>query len=206
MIFIFSAPADEGGPQDWAKDMLLPRNCHLQSLTAVNKGAADVYIQLFNSPRKVNVPITDSDVGDTSWTVPTGHGFQNGDNVTLTGPTGGPLAGYFRNITATTFSYHATRADALSGDDPIAPPNDGETGFLDLTSNLGLIPEEYPVLMAASAPSNVLSLTNAKFGAGMYARAVTAVDGDTLIAAADVKFTPRYMTGPITGPLPAYLD
>lgn len=200
MIAIFSAPADEGGPQAYAKELLLNRNLFLESLTAVNKGSSTVYVQLFNSARKLAVPITDSSVGDTSWTVDANHGFVTGDAVTLTGPTGGPFTGYLRNIDSTTFSLHDTRADALSGDNPVAPPNDNEIGELDLTSNKTSAPvaEEYPLLAAANAPSNVFSLTNAKFGKGLYVRAVTAINGSTLIGAADVKFTPRYRTYPIT--------
>lgn len=203
MITIFSAPADEGGPLAYGKTFLLPRNVVLESLTWVNKGATAAYIQLFNSPRPVGWPITNSSVGGSSFEVVAGHGFVNGDAVTLTGITGGPFSGYLYNIDATHISYHATRSDALTNTDPIAPPNDTETGVLDLTSNItgAIVAEEYPVLDVASAPSNVGSLTTAKFGRGLFVRAVTAAAGSTLISGDDVKFTPRYRTHPITNPL-----
>lgn len=204
MITIFSAPADEGGPLAYGKSFLLPRNVCLESLTWVNKGATGAYIQLFNTPRPVAWAITNSSIGLTEFTVTTGSGFVNGDAVTLTGVTGGPLTGYYRKgEDDTTFSLHATRADALSGTDPIAPGANGDTGTLDLTSNITSAPvaEEYPVLAEPSAPANVGSLTNARFGRGLYVRAVTAASGSTLISADDVKFTPRYRTHPINNPL-----
>lgn len=198
MISIISSPADEGGPRAYAKDMSLNRNVLLESLTVVSKAAAAVYIQLFDTPRKYAVAITDSDVGDADYTVTTGHGFQNGDGVTLTGITGGPYAGYLFNKSATKISLHATRAAALAGTGAIAPPNDTETGTVSLTSDTTSAPvsEEYPLAAAADAPANVLSITNARFKRGLYVRAVTAQNGSTLISGDDIKFTPRYRTGP----------
>lgn len=198
MIHVFSAPADEGGPLDYAKEFLIQRNVQLESLTCVSKSASACYIQLFDTPRKMDIAISDSDVGDATYTLTTGHQFVNGDKVTLTGITGGPFTGYFRNVTATTFSLHNTRAEALAGTDAIAPPNDGETGTVELASVTASSPisEEYPLAAAADAPSNVLSLTNARFKRGLYVRAVTAQNGSTLISGDDIKFTPRYRTGP----------
>lgn len=203
MITIFSAPADEGGPLAYAKQFLLPRNVALESLTWVNKGASGAYIQLFNSPRPLAWPVTDSDIGAESFTVTAGHGFQNGDYVTLELATAGTVSGYLYNVDATTITLHANRADGLSGSGPVAPANDNETGTLDLASNVTSAPvaEEYPVLNEASAPANVGSLTNAKFSRGLYVRAVTAAGGSTLISGDDVKFTPRYRTHPINNPL-----
>lgn len=210
MITIFASPADEGGPLDWAKDFIIPRNVLLESLTWVNKSAADIYIQLFDVPRKMDVAITGSAVEPDNWfVVETGHGFQDGDEVTLALAPGGTVNGWLHNIDATHISLHTSRAEALTGTTPEVPASAAETGTLNLSSLVTTppVPEEYPVLMASSAPSNVGSYTNARFKRGLYVRAVTAVDGDTKIASNDVKFTPRYRTGDIITPASvAYLD
>lgn len=202
MITIFSSPADEGGPQAFAKELLLNRNCLLESLTCVNKATSGCYIQLFNSPRKLAVPITDTD-SVTGIITAAAHGFVTGDYVTLTG-IAGVTSGYLRVINANSFNLHSTRALALADGDPdVLPDNDDDTGSLDLASNLTSAPvaEEYPLGAETAQPTNVLSLTNAKFGRGLYVRAVTAINGSTLISAADIKFTPRYRTLPLTNPL-----
>lgn len=205
-LVILQAIADQGGPLAYAKEMLIPKPTLLACCTAVNKGASACYIQFIDSPRKLAVPITDSAVVAATYTAP-GHQFVTGDAVTLTGITGGPFAGYLHVIDADTFSFHESRADALAGSDAVAPANEGETGTLDLTSNLAAppVPEEYPLAAAASAPANVMSLLNARFHRGLYVRAVTAINGSTLISAADVKFTPRHRQGDLL-PEHAYED
>jgi len=199
-LAIFSSPADEGGPLDWAKELLLPRNVLLESLTAVNQGDACV-LQLFDSPRKLAVPITDTDSTTGLITAPD-HGFVSGDAVTLTG-IDGLTSGWINVADADTFYVHANRPAAIAGEDPSLPDNDGDTGTLDLTSNVTSppVPEEYSLAAAASAPANVLSYTNARFRRGLYARCVTELDGSTLIGSDDVKFTPRYRRGDQAGPL-----
>lgn len=196
MINIISSPADEGGPQAYAKELILNRNVLLESLTAVSKAAAMCYIQLLDTPRRMNVAITDTDILAASLTA-ANHGFVTGDKVTVTGVSPYTTA-YLRVINANTFSLHGTRAAALAGTDAIVPDADDDTGTFSLASDASSAPvhEEYPLAAAADAPSNVLSLTNARFRRGLYIRAVTAQNGSTLISGDDIKFTPRYRTGP----------
>lgn len=200
-LLVLSSPADQGGPLDFAKEMLLNLNTLLESLTVVNKGSA-CYVQIFDSPRKLAVPVTDTVALSGLITAPA-HGFQTGDRVTFTG-IAGLTSGYIQNASVDTIYVCSTRALALAGALPdLLPSGDGDTGFLDLYSNLASppVPEEYPLAAEASAPSNVLSYTNARFRRGVYARGVTAINGSTLIAAADLKFTPRYRTGDLAGPV-----
>lgn len=201
MIWIISSPADEGGPQAYAKELLLSRNCLVESLTAVSKSASDCYIQLFNSPRKLAVAITDSDMTTGVFTA-AGHGFVTGDFTYQTGTSLLQALYYLRAVDANTFTLHLSRAQALANTDIVLPDADNETGVIDLASNISSPPvaEEYPLKAAASAPSNVVSFTNARFTRGLYVRAVTAQNGSTLIGADDVKFTPRYRTHPKTVP------
>lgn len=204
---VFSAPADQGGPLAYAKEFLLNRNLFLESLTWVNKSAATVYIQLFDSPRKMAVPITNT-VNATGIITAAAHSFVTGDHVFQVGIDGMPGASLYVNVVdADTFTFHLSRALALSGASILPPDADGDTGVVDLYSNIITPPvcEEYPVLAETSAPSNVGSYTNGRFRRGLYVRAVTAINGSTLISAADIKFTPRYRFGPIAGPV-TYAD
>jgi hypothetical protein len=200
MIWIMSAPADEGGPLAYAKSLLLNRNLVLESLTAVSKSASACYVQIFDSPRKLAVAITDTDSTSGLITAPA-HGFETGDKIVLSaGITGLPNAFYFlQKVDANSFYVNITRADALNSVAGEPPDTDNLTGTFDLFSNNASAPvaEEYPLSAAASPPTNMLSYTNARFKRGLYVRAVTAQDGSTLIGADDVKFTPRYRTGPI---------
>lgn len=197
MINIFSAPSDEGGPRAYAKELLLNRNVMLESLTCVSKAAAAVYIQLFDTPRRLAVAITDTSIAAASLTS-AAHGFVTGDKVSVTDVA--PFTGdvWLSVIDADTFQLHFNRAAALAGTGAVAPVSNGDTGTFQLASDSTSAPvaEEYPLGAAADAPSNVLSLTNARFKRGLYVRAVTAQNGSTLISADDVKFTPRYRTGP----------
>lgn len=54
-------------------------------------------------------------------------------------------------------------------------------------------PREYPLLA-----NSILTVTNKRFGNGLYVRAVTAADGSTLIAGNDVQIDAAYMTGPVS--------
>lgn len=204
---VFSAPADQGGPLAYAKEFLLNRNLFLESLTWVNKSAATVYIQLFDSPRKLAVPITNT-VNATGYVTAPAHEFITGDKVIQVGIDGVPGTPTYVNVVdADTLTFHSTRAQAIAGTSIWYPDTDGDTGVVDLYSNIITPPvcEEYPVLAETSAPSNVGSYTNGRFRRGLYVRAVTAINGSTLISAADIKFTPRYRFGPIAGPV-TYAD
>lgn len=200
-------PVAEGGPNAYARQLHVAFPLVLEELTVLNKAAAIAYVQLYDTARKIAVPITGSAVEpDNHYVVETGHGFQNGDAVTLTGVTGGPLTGYLYNIDATHISTHATRAEALVGANPDVPPSAAETGVLDLTSNLALVPEEFPLAAAANAPSNFHRMTVPRqFNQGLYLRGVTA-GGGTTVSGADLKFAPRYRRLPVLAATPAYLD
>lgn len=201
-LAIFSSPADQGGPLPYAKTLLLNRNCLVESLTAVNKGASTCYVQLFNTPRKLAVAITNTN-NSTGVITAAAHEYVTGDKVTLAGITG-LTTGYMNAATADTLKLYSTRALALAGGTPdLLPTNNGESGTFSLASDAASAPvaEEYPLLAAGSAPSNVLSYSNARFTRGLYVRAVTAQNGSTLISADDIKYTPRYVTAPIGQPL-----
>ena len=197
-VFIISAPADQGGPQAYAKELILPQNCDLESLTWVNKGTDNCYIQLFDAPRSVTaIAITDTDMA-TGLITAAAHGFVTGDKVTFSGIA--TLTTHYVNAASSSTLYaYSTRALALAGGTPdVLPDADNDTGTCLLASIAASapVPEEYPCLPAASAPANLGSFTNARFRRGLYVRAVTAVNGSTLISNADIKFTPRYRTGP----------
>jgi len=199
-----SSLADQGGPLDWAKVFLIKQNCLLESLTALNKSAAAIYIQMFDSPRKLAVPITDTDMTTGDITAPA-HGFVTGDRVTLSG-IATLTSGYIWVNSADTFRLFTTRAEALAETGSglsLLPDGDDDTGTLHLFSNNASAPvcEEYPLLAAANAPSNLISYVNGRFKRGLYVRAVTAVNGSTIISGDDVKYTPRYRLGDVGGPV-----
>lgn len=199
-LVVISSLADQGGPLAYAKEFLIPSNTLLESLTCVNKGASACYIQLFDTPRKLAIAITDTD-NTTDVITAAGHQLVTGDAVTLTG-IDGITEGFVQVIDADTFYVFETRAGAIDetvGAVPLTPTNDDETGTVELTSDATSAPvaEEYPVAAAADAPSNVLSFAAARFHRGLYVRAVTAINGSTLISGDDIKFTPRYRTGDI---------
>jgi hypothetical protein len=198
-LVVASHISDQGGPLDWAKEFLVNQNCLLDSLTALNKSASAIYIQMFDSPRKLAVPITNTD-NATGVLTAAGHVFITGDYVTLTS-IAGLGSGYLNKVDPSSFTIHSTRALALAGTSPLLPTSNGDTGSADLASNISSppIPEEYPLLAVANAPSNLISYVNGRFRRGLYVRAVTAVNGSTLISAADVKFTPRYRIGDVGG-------
>jgi hypothetical protein len=207
-LVVSSYLADQGGPLDWAKEFLVNQNCLLESLTALNKSAAAIYIQMFDSPRKLAVPITSTSAAANTFTA-VAHGFITGDAVRIpSGITGlTNVVKYLGRVDADTFKLYGNRANALSGTTPFDVTVNSETATLDLDSNYtsAPIPEEYPLLAAAGAPSNLISYVNGRFKRGLYVRAVTAVNGSTLIGSADVKFTPRYRIGDLGG-LVSYED
>ena len=195
-----SYPADEGGPLALAKEFLIDHNLYLESLTWENTGAAAAFIQIFNIPRKLAVAITDTDK-TTGVVTAVAHGFVTGDRLTFSGITG-LTTHYVKAASVDTLKVYSTRALALVGGTPnVLPTNDDETGTVTLATDAATAPpfEEYPVLAAASAPSNIGSYTAASFTRGLYVRAVTAAAGSTLISSAAVRFTPRYLSGPQAG-------
>jgi hypothetical protein len=198
-LVVISSPADQGGPLAYAKTMLIPVPTLLESLTIVSKSTSACYVQLLDYPRLIGVAITDTD-SVTGVITAAAHNFVTGDRVTLTGIAGVTTA-YLNAATADTFTLYTTRALAIAGGTPdVLPSIDNDTGSLDLASYAaGTVPviEEYPVGAASSAPTNVVSVTNARFKRGLYVRAVTAQNGSTLISAADIKYTPRYRNGDI---------
>lgn len=201
-----SYPADEGGPLALAKEFLIDHNLWLESLTWENTGADTAYIQIFNVPRKPSaVAITDTDMTTGLITAPS-HGLRTGDAITFSS-IAGLTTGYAQVANDDAFYVHSNRIVALSGALPdLFPDNDDDTGTVILTS-LATPPayEEYPVLGSGSAPSNIGSYTNAQFSRGLYVRAVTAAGGSTLVGSAVIRFTPRYLSGPLAG-TPEYED
>lgn len=196
--------ADEGGPLALAKEMLVDHNLWLESLTWENTGASAAFIQIFNVPRKLAIAITDTaDPLDlTGYITAASHELVTGDYVTCTGISG-VTSGYVRVQNANSFNLYTTRAGAISGTGTIiVPDTENDTGSVTLASDAASAPlyEEYPVLAAGSAPQNIGSYTNAKFSRGLYVRAVTAAGGSTLISSAEIRFTPRYLSGPQAGP------
>lgn len=199
--------ADEGGPLALAKDFLIPHNLWLESLTWENTGADTAFLQIFNTPRRLAVAFTSTDATADTITAPA-HGFAPGDAVRVTGVTGlSPTnTKYVSVVDADSIKVHGARALALAGGDAFDITLN-ESGSITLASDYVAAPlyEEYPVLGSASAPSNIGSYTNANFSRGLWVRAVTAAGGSTLVGSAVIRFTPRYLSGPLAG-TPAYED
>lgn len=206
MVVVISSPADQGGPLDWAIEMLVNQPTLLESLTVVNKGTA-AYVQIFDCPRKARgIAISNTNNTTGVITVEDVNSYVSGDKVTFTGITG-LTTHYINAASGTTIKAYSTRALALAGGTPdVLPTNNGETGTF-LLASLSTLPicEEYPIGDAAAAPTNVISLINARFRRGLYVRGVTAVNGTTLIGSSDLKYTPRYRHNP-TPLLVPYLD
>ncbi len=205
-LVVVNAIADQGGPLAYGKSFLLGTNTLLDSLTAVNKGDA-CYVQLIDTPRLLDVAITDTDNLTGIYTAPA-HGFVTGDRIVVV-VNGVPTPSrYLGVVDADSFKMYATRANALAGTSAMGITDPDLTGTLNLQSNASgagvvtLVAEEYPLAAAASAPANVLSYTAGRFTRGLYVRAVTAINGSTLISGDDVKFTPRYRTGDVIKTVP----
>lgn len=199
-LVIIQGVADQGQPLDYARDALISATpCALESLTAVNKGTDSPYIQLFDARAIVTQTVTSSN-GLPALTNLSGHTYTTGDRVstTVAKQGGGSMAGFVGVVSTTVFQIYDTLVEALnaSGTPQAAGNSSGGVSTLVEQDGSTLIPEEYPILAAASAPSNVLSYMNGRFRKGCYVRAVTAINGSTLITNADVKFTPRYRASP----------
>ena len=207
MIWVFSALSDQGQPLDWGKKAVIAsKNVELESLTVVNKGASAAVIQLFNLPFDPTALGAFTVSGTTDIATKASHGLETGDNITLTGSTSGTVTGYVRKIDNNTFAILDSLAHARDNSYSTLSDlavlvgtvsgvwNSGVTG----PSDLALVAEEYPIAGAAGAPSNIFSITAAKFSRGLFVRGVTALAGATLISSDDLKFTPRYRIGPIS--------
>ena len=201
-LVIVGSMADQGGVNDYAADLVVgTRHLELESLTALNKGATNYYLQLWPYPFAVGTArnITAS-VAATGALTLVGHGLKTGDAVTI----GGALAfgnGYVEVPPAgmkgaeDTFFIYDTLAHALAGTATglQLPGSDNTLGtvLLRTAADAPAICEELPLLGAGSAPANIVSYLNGRFPRGLYVRIVTAINGNVL-GGTDAKFTPRF--------------